>query len=88
MSALRMFIPIVKVDGTRRLVYGVATAEMEDRAGEICDYASTKPLYEKWSQEIAKATGGKSFGNLRAMHGNVAAGKAFGQHVNRHYAAQ
>ncbi|WGJ15644.1 hypothetical protein QEV83_05100 [Methylocapsa sp. D3K7] len=75
MSALRMFIPIVKVDGTRRLVYGVATAEMEDRAGEICDYASTKPLYEKWSQEIAKATGGKSFGNLRAMHGNVAAGK-------------
>ncbi len=75
MSALRMFIPIVKVDATRRLVYGVATAETEDRAGEICDYASTKPLYEKWSQEISKATGGKSFGNLRAMHGNVAAGK-------------
>jgi hypothetical protein len=75
MSALRMFIPIVKVDAAQRLVYGLATAEKEDRAGEICDYASTKPLYEKWSREIAKATGGKSFGNLRAMHGNVAAGK-------------
>ncbi|MCI0734662.1 MAG: hypothetical protein L0Y50_00035 [Beijerinckiaceae bacterium] len=75
MPALRMFIPITKVDAVQRLVYGVATAEMEDRAGEICDYASTKPHYEKWSDEIAKSTGGKSFGNLRAMHGPVAAGK-------------
>ncbi len=75
MSALRMFMPITKVDAAQRLVYGLATAEMEDRAGEICDYASTKPLYEKWSEEIAKSTGGKSLGNLRAMHGPVAAGK-------------
>jgi hypothetical protein len=75
MSALRMFIPITKVDAARRLVYGVATAEAEDRAGEICDYATTKPLYEKWSEEIAKSTKGKSLGNLRAMHGPVAAGK-------------
>ena len=75
MSGLRMFIPITKVDAARRRVYGIATAEKQDRAGEICDYASTKPLYEKWSAEIAKSTRGKSFGNLRAMHGNVAAGK-------------
>ncbi|VTZ49265.1 conserved hypothetical protein [Methylocella tundrae] len=75
MSALRMFIPITKVDAAQRLVYGLATAEAEDRAGEICDYASTKPLYEKWSAEIAKSTAGKSLGNLRAMHGPVAAGK-------------
>jgi hypothetical protein len=75
MSALRMFIPITKVDAARRLVYGVATAEAEDRAGEICDYTTTKPLYEKWSEEIAKSTKGKSLGNLRAMHGPVAAGK-------------
>jgi len=75
MSALRIFIPITKVDAAQRLVYGVATAEVEDRTGEICDYASTKPHYEKWSDEIAKSTGGKSFGNLRAMHGPVAAGK-------------
>ncbi len=75
MSALRMFIPITKVDAARRLVYGVATAEAEDRSGEICDYATTKPLYEKWSDEIAASTGGKSLGNLRAMHGPVAAGK-------------
>jgi hypothetical protein len=70
-----MFIPIQKVDVARRLVYGLATAEIEDRAGEICDYASTKPLYEKWSDAISKSTRGKSLGNLRAMHGPVAAGK-------------
>jgi hypothetical protein len=70
-----MFIPITKVDAAQRLVYGVAAAEVEDRAGEICDYATTKPLYEKWSAEIAKSTRGKSCGNLRPMHGPVAAGK-------------
>ncbi len=72
---LRLDIPITKVDAARRLVYGLATAETADRAGEICDYASTKPFYEKWSRAIAASTGGKSYGNLRAMHGQVAAGK-------------
>lgn len=75
LTDLQMFIPITKVDAAKRLVYGVATAEVKDRSGEICDYAGTKPLYEKWSGEIAKASDGKSLGNLRAMHGKVAAGK-------------
>jgi hypothetical protein len=72
---LRLDIPITKVDAAKRLVFGVATAEVEDRAGEICDYASTKPMYEKWSEAIATSSNGRSFGNLRAMHGQVAAGK-------------
>ena len=72
---LRLDIPITKVDAAKRLVFGLATAEVADRAGEICDYASTKPMYEKWSEAIATSSGGKSFGNLRAMHGAVAAGK-------------
>jgi hypothetical protein len=75
MGDLSLFIPITKVDATQHLVYGVATAEVEDRTGEICDYASTKPHYQRWSEEIAQSTGGKSRGNLRAMHGSVAAGK-------------
>lgn len=75
MSELNMFIPITKVDAAQRLVYGIATAEITDRSGEICDYETTKPFYEKWSEEIAKSTGGKSLGNLRAMHGSIAAGK-------------
>ncbi|MEE7504740.1 hypothetical protein [Methylobacterium mesophilicum] len=75
MSELFLFLPLTKVDAANRLVYGLATAETPDRAGEVCDYASTKPLYEKWSGSIAKATDGRSLGNLRAMHGKVAAGK-------------
>jgi len=72
---LQMFIPLRKADAAQRLVYGYATAESPDRAGEICDYASTRPHYEAWSQTFSKATQGKSFGNVRAMHGAVAAGK-------------
>jgi hypothetical protein len=75
MPDLSLFIPLTKIDLAQHLVYGIATAEQEDRAGEICDYATTKPLYEKWSNEISKASEGKSMGNLRAMHGSVAAGK-------------
>lgn len=75
MAPLNLSIPIVKVDAARRLVYGLATAEIADRAGEICDYATTKPFYEKWSRAIEESTGGKSLGNLRAMHHAVAAGK-------------
>jgi hypothetical protein len=72
---LRVFVPITKIDVPKRLVYGVATAEEPDLSGEICDYASTKPHYEKWSESVHKASGGQSFGNLRAMHGTTAAGK-------------
>jgi hypothetical protein len=75
MHDLRIFIPITKIDAARRLVYGVVTAEAPDVTGEVCDYATTKPHYQKWSQKFADATDGKSFGNLRAMHSHVAAGK-------------
>ena len=74
MNPLRMFIPLTKVDAATRTVYGIATGETADRSGEICDYASTKPFYEAWSGDIAKATSGKSLGNVRAMHGSIAAG--------------
>jgi hypothetical protein len=75
MDDMKIFVPITKIDAAQRLVYGVVTAEKPDVTGEVCDYASTKPLYQKWSQNFASATDGKSLGNLRAMHGNVAAGK-------------
>ena len=75
MSALDLFLPLAKVDLDRRLVTGVATAERPDRSGEIFDYVSSKPYFEKWSAEAAAASGGKSLGAVRAMHGSVAAGK-------------
>ena len=43
MTQLQMFIPLTKVDASKRLVYGVVTAETPDRGNEVCDYASTKP---------------------------------------------
>jgi hypothetical protein len=75
MSALDLFLPLAKVDLDRRLVTGVATAETPDRSGEIFDYSSSKPYFEKWSAEAAAASGGKSFGAVRAMHTPIAAGK-------------
>lgn len=70
-----MLIPIYKVDEERRLVFGRAAQEVPDRAGEIMDYETAKPAFKSWSEETFEASGGKSFGNVRAMHGNVAAGR-------------
>lgn len=75
MSELRLFLPITKIDEEKRLVYGVLTQECPDKAGEIFDYASGKPAVQAWSDEIKTASGGKSLGNVRAMHDKVAAGK-------------
>ena len=75
MSTLDFFLSLAKVDLDQRIVHGVATAEVPDRVGEICDYASTKPYFEAWSAEALAASGGKSLGAVRAMHGKIAAGK-------------
>lgn len=75
MSELRLFLPIRKIDESQRLVYGTLTAEVPDKAGEIFDYSSGKPAVKAWSDEIHEASGGKSKGNVRAMHGKTAAGK-------------
>jgi len=71
---MSLFIPLCKVDAAQRLVYGQID-ETPDRAGEVFDYKSSKRHFMSWSKTIQKATGGKSFGNVRAMHGAVAAGK-------------
>lgn len=75
MSKLGLLVPIYKVDEERRLVYGVATEEVLDKSHEIMDYETSKPYFEKWSQNAEKATGGQSLGNLRVMHQPIAAGK-------------
>ena len=70
-----MFIPLEKIDIKQRLVYGTIAAEEVDRVGEILDYASAKSEFKKWSDRQAKASGGKSYGNVRSMHNRSAAGK-------------
>ena len=75
MDGLNIFVPITKVDAAQRLVYGIAATETVDKSREVFDYDSSKPNFEKWSGDIAKATGGKSLGNVREMHQPKAAGK-------------
>jgi hypothetical protein len=71
---LAMFVPLAKADATQRLVFGYFD-ETPDRAGEVCDYPTAKPAFEAWSAELAKASDGKSLGNIRGQHSNIAAGK-------------
>lgn len=75
MKQPHIFVPITKIDAAKRLVYGVAASEEVDKANEIFDYDSSKPNFEAWSKSFAEATDGKSLGNVRAMHGKVAAGR-------------
>lgn len=75
MDKLSVFFRLAKVDAAQRVVYGVAADESVDAVKEIFDYKTSKPFFEKWSGKIEKATDGKSLGNVRAMHGKVAAGK-------------
>lgn len=70
-----LFIPIAKVDAARREVWGYGAEERPDKAGEVMDYATSKPAFVAWSENMAKATDGKSLGNVRAMHSNIAAGR-------------
>ena len=74
-KTLRLFAQIAKIDATKREVWGVATAEVVDKEGEIFDYKSSKPFFQKWSDEFKKVTDGKSLGNVREMHEPSAVGK-------------
>lgn len=65
---MKIFIPIVKVDEEKRLVFGRVSEEKADSSNETFDYSTSKPFYQEWTEYFQKATDGKSYGNLRAMH--------------------
>jgi hypothetical protein len=75
MQHLSIFAPLAKADEASRTVYGTAVVEQPDRSGEIFDYNSSKPHFQKWSSDFSKATDGKSLGNVRSMHANLVVGK-------------
>lgn len=52
----------------------VATDETIDKTMERMHYERSAPHFKDWASEFSKATDGKSVGNLRSMHGKVAAG--------------
>jgi hypothetical protein len=70
-----IFVPITKVDAQKHEVWGYGVIEQPDAANEILDYESSKPEFIKWSDAAQARSGGKSLGNLRAMHQTKAAGK-------------
>lgn len=74
-NEMRVFIPITKVDVAKRMVYGTLAAEVPDKSGEIMDYDTAKVAIQAWSDAQSEASGGKSLGNVREMHSNIAAGK-------------
>jgi hypothetical protein len=74
----RKYFPLAKDDATHR-VYGIATAEVVDADGEICDYEGAKEAYTRWSNEAAASTTAAgqepSYGNIRYQHTTQPAGK-------------
>lgn len=78
----QLFAQITKVDEKARTVSGRMVQEVPDKSGEIFDYDSSKPYFKTWVEETSAASGGKSLGNVRAMHGPVAAGKIVGIDFN------
>ena len=75
MNTANLFLPITKVDEAKRLVYGRAAHEVIDHSDEVFDYNTSKGNFVKWSDLMNKESGGKSYGNIRGMHSNIAAGK-------------
>jgi hypothetical protein len=75
MNRFNYFARITKVNEAKREVTGIIASEVPDLDNEILDYDTSKKFFMDWSEGIAKATGGKSVGNVREMHGNSAAGK-------------
>lgn len=63
---LHFNVNVTKVDKEKRLVSGVVTAEVVDKAGEIVDYATVKKFFE--NPELWP-------GNIREMHQPKAVGK-------------
>lgn len=74
METFQMFARLTKYDEGTGVFEAVAGDESIDKARERMHYDSSKPNFIKWSEDIAKATDGKSVGNVRAMHGRTAAG--------------
>jgi hypothetical protein len=77
---LQKFVPLVKIDESTHTVWGLVTAEVPDKTGEICDYEATKKSYQSWSREALEKTTAAgqdpSLGNIRLMHQLEIAGKA------------
>ena len=76
---LRLYVPFTKrepQDDGSVVVSGIATAEEIDKQGECVAYEASKAAFSEWTDAFSRMTDGASLGNIREMHGPVAAGKA------------
>ena len=76
---MECFIRIVKLDEESRLIHGRMVPEAPERSqgaipGDL-DYDSAKPALRDWSKACEDTTGGRSKGDVRAMHGTLVAGE-------------
>ena len=62
------FIPLTKADEATHEVWGWCAVEEPDVQKEILDYDLSKPNFVAWSEKVYRDTGGKSKGNVRALH--------------------
>jgi hypothetical protein len=82
MTKANMFLRITKVNMQDKTVSGIMTEEVTDKVKEKMDYTTSKTYFQKWSDGIAKGTGGKSLGNVRWMHQPISAGKVIEMNFN------
>jgi len=68
MALFKKFFRLIKVDEAQRIVYGLITAEREDKDGETCHYDSTVPEYKAVNAEMSKMSDGQNIMPLREMH--------------------
>ena len=71
----QLFAQITKINVAKRQVAGILMQEVVDLSNEKCLYEESKPHFKAWSEAQNKASGGKSKGNLRAMHTTKVAGR-------------
>ena len=77
---LRMFIPITRVheEGGSVFVEGYATRDAVDDRGTAFDFDGGTEAFTEWTDKFQRLTDGESMGNIREMHGKVAAGRCVG----------
>ena len=62
-----LVFPLLKADAASRRIFA-RLDETVDRAGEAMDYTASAPMFKAWSDTQFAASGGKSYGNVRAQH--------------------
>jgi hypothetical protein len=73
MSALRLFLPIGKVDAVKRIVYGTLTAEVPDKADEIFDYESESLPWKPGLMRFMRPQMVSRTGTCTRLHSRIAA---------------